>query len=102
MTGLADASATYADPHLRADVSTDDWPFLYMPRRVYPIYYLAMVALVLMLSILLVGAFSDTRGRNIPAAKPPSHGDHRKPHRAGLPLDGRESAGNSEKALDFL
>ena len=63
VTGLADASATYADPHLRADVSTDDWPFFYMPRRVYPVSYLAMVGLVLMLSILLVGAFSNAAPR---------------------------------------
>ena len=58
-TGLTDASATYGDPRLHADVSTDDWPFFYMPRRVYPVSYLAMVALVLFLSLLFVGSFSE-------------------------------------------
>ena len=56
---LTDATSTFADRHLRADVSTDDWPFFYMPRRVYPVSYLVMVALVLLLSTLLVGAFSE-------------------------------------------
>ena len=28
---------------LHADVSTDDWPFFYMPRRIYPVSYLIMV-----------------------------------------------------------
>ena len=59
--GLVDASATYADPTLRADVSTDDWPFFYMPRRIYPVSYLAMVALVMVLSLLLVVEFSGAR-----------------------------------------
>jgi hypothetical protein len=62
-TGLAEASATYANPLLRADLSTDDWPFFYMPRRVYPISYLAMVALVLVLSLALVAGFSDVHPR---------------------------------------
>jgi hypothetical protein len=57
--GLTDITSAFADPHLRADVSTDDWPFFYMPRRVYPVSYLVMVALVLLLSTLLVGAFSE-------------------------------------------
>jgi hypothetical protein len=58
-TGLTEATETYADPRLRADVSTDDWPFFYMPRRVYPVSYLVMVALIVLLSALLIGAFSD-------------------------------------------
>jgi spermidine synthase len=61
--GLTDAGAMYGNPALRADVSTDDWPFFYMPRRVYPVSYLAMVALVLFLSLLLVAGFSDGRTR---------------------------------------
>jgi hypothetical protein len=63
MTGLTDATETFADQHLRADVSTDDWPFFYMPKRVYPVSYLVMVALVILLSIFLVSAFSDSPPR---------------------------------------
>jgi Spermine/spermidine synthase domain len=47
-------SADYANPTLRADISTDDWPFFYMPARVYPVSYLVMVGLVLALSLFLI------------------------------------------------
>lgn len=55
VTGFRDYAERYANPALVADVSTDDWPFFYMPRRVYPISYLGMIALV------LVGALALTR-----------------------------------------
>jgi len=32
-----DRSAYYANLPIQANVSTDDWPFFYMPQRVYPI-----------------------------------------------------------------
>ena len=40
------------------DVATDDWPFFYMPRRVYPYSYLGLVALLLVLTILLIRNFT--------------------------------------------
>jgi len=51
--GFADKTAVYADPSLHADLSTDDWPFFYMPRRIYPVSYLIMVFEVLALSLLV-------------------------------------------------
>jgi SAM-dependent methyltransferase len=51
--GFADASGFYGDPSLQADVSTDDWPFFYMPRRIYPLSYLIMIGEVLVLTVLL-------------------------------------------------
>jgi spermidine synthase len=54
---LKDVTAQYADPSVTATVSTDDWPFFYMPQRVYPISYLIMIAQILLLSLLLVGNF---------------------------------------------
>ena len=59
--GLVDTTAFYADPSLRADVSTDDWPFFYMPRRIYPVSYLIMVFGVSMLSLLLAANFFTER-----------------------------------------
>ncbi len=50
--GFADKTVAYADPSLQADVSTDDWPFFYMPRRIYPWSYLIMIFGVLVLSSL--------------------------------------------------
>jgi hypothetical protein len=51
--GFTDQTAFYANPSLRADISTDDWPFFYMPTRVYPLSYLIMIAQILILSLLL-------------------------------------------------
>jgi hypothetical protein len=66
--GFFDRTATYANSAIRADVSTDDWPFFYMPARVYPFSYLVMVALVLALSLLLFFNFlpERTSSRNFP------------------------------------
>lgn len=35
-----DISHELADPGIRADISSDDWPYFYMPRKVYPLSYL--------------------------------------------------------------
>ncbi len=56
-TGFEDVTAYYSNPAIRADVSTDDWPFFYMPRRVYPLSYLGMLGLILILSISLTYNF---------------------------------------------
>jgi len=56
-TGFEDRTARFADPRLPADVSTDDWPFFYMPLRTYPLSYLFMIALLLFLTFFLTGNF---------------------------------------------
>jgi len=56
-TGFRDMTALYADPSLHADIATDDWPFFYMPQRVYPLSYLIMVVQVLVLSLLVAANF---------------------------------------------
>jgi hypothetical protein len=63
-TGFADVTAFYANPALRADLSTDDWPFFYMPRRVYPLSYVVVVGLILLLSLGLVRPFFRARPRS--------------------------------------
>jgi hypothetical protein len=60
-SGFEDVSSTFADPTLSADMSTDDWPFFYMPRRVYPFSYLVMAGLVVALSLLIFSRFLDGR-----------------------------------------
>jgi hypothetical protein len=62
-TGFANLTSVFADPALQADVSTDDWPFFYMARRVYPRSYLVMVGLVLVLSVALFASFIAERPR---------------------------------------
>jgi SAM-dependent methyltransferase len=72
-TGIEDATSAFAVPSVSrdmsgnmsnnapTDVSTDDWPFFYMPRRVYPVSYLVMGALVLTLSLFMFSRFLDGR-----------------------------------------
>jgi spermidine synthase len=56
-TRFSDATAHYANPELRSDISTDDWPFFYMPRRVYPTSYLILVVQILLLSFVVTRRF---------------------------------------------
>jgi spermidine synthase len=59
--GFEERTARYGNPAIRADVSTDDWPFFYMPQRVYPRSYLWGVGLVLALSLVLYARFIGRR-----------------------------------------
>jgi spermidine synthase len=67
-SGFHERSAFFGNPGLQTDVSTDDWPFLYMPQRVYPRSYLWAVGLVLALSLALYSQFIGERPRrsNLP------------------------------------
>jgi spermidine synthase len=47
----------FEDASVRAEVSTDDWPFLYMAHRAFPLSYVAMAAVVLLLSGLVTFNF---------------------------------------------
>ena len=59
--GFSEKSSFYRDSAIPVDISTDDWPFLYMPRRIYPVSYLLMVALILVLSAVLSLCFLEER-----------------------------------------
>jgi hypothetical protein len=54
---FVERTATYSNPSLEASVSTDDWPFFYMPRRVYPISYIVMILQIIVLSLLFGANF---------------------------------------------
>ncbi len=62
-TKFADHTDTYANPDIQTSISTDDWPFFYMPRRVYPISYVWIVLLILGVSVLLFCSFLGERPR---------------------------------------
>ena len=62
-TGFSDVTHKYSNPNIQADISTDDWPFFYMPQRVYPISYLWMMALILFVSLFLFWNFVGERPR---------------------------------------
>jgi hypothetical protein len=59
--GFHDISGYYANPALEADVSTDDWPFFCMPRRIYPASYLVLVFQILLLSVFVTSSFLTER-----------------------------------------
>jgi spermidine synthase len=62
--GLVDVSPTFADSSVAVDVSTDDWPFLYMPLRTYPRTYVGVVGALLLVSFALIRALLPrVRGR---------------------------------------
>ncbi|MBI5250880.1 MAG: class I SAM-dependent methyltransferase [Desulfomonile tiedjei] len=50
-SGFRDITDETDDEHLRSDISTDDWPFFYMPKRVFPISYLGILGIILFLSV---------------------------------------------------
>ena len=54
---VAERPDFYRDSTIKVDVSTDDWPFLYMPRRVYPFSYLVVLGLILLLTFMLYATF---------------------------------------------
>jgi SAM-dependent methyltransferase len=56
--GFEDATPIYGNQELRADVSTDDWPFFYMPQRIYPSSYIVMMALIAALSVAVTANFA--------------------------------------------
>ncbi len=57
----AERTAFYRDSGIKTDVSTDDWPFFYMPHRVYPVSYLVVLGLMLLLSFVLYASFFRER-----------------------------------------
>ncbi|MCD6405920.1 MAG: hypothetical protein J7M19_08840 [Planctomycetes bacterium] len=59
--GFTDVTTKYADRSIETVVSTDDWPFFYMPRRVYPVSYIGMAVLVVLLSVGLTRLFVSHR-----------------------------------------
>ena len=64
---MREATREFSDEKIRADKSTDDWPFLYMPVKRYPISYFMMVCALLAASIVYIRAFIAVSGRDFSA-----------------------------------
>ncbi len=47
-------STRFASKHASVDPSTDDWPFFYMPVRAYPVSYLIMIAVLIVVSAFFI------------------------------------------------
>jgi spermidine synthase len=59
--GFSDVTSYYGDAVLKAEPSRDDWPFFYMPRRVYPMSYVLMACQIGLMSLLLIGSLTGAR-----------------------------------------
>jgi spermidine synthase len=53
-TSMKNVAADYANYQGQVDVSTDDWPFFYMPLRQYPTSYAMIIGMLLLLSFGLI------------------------------------------------
>jgi len=61
--GYTDVGAELAAVTGDLALSTDDWPFFYMPKRVYPVSYLGMVAAVTLMTLLMTALLLPGRPR---------------------------------------
>ncbi|GAB4272695.1 MAG: hypothetical protein Kow0029_11630 [Candidatus Rifleibacteriota bacterium] len=60
-SNFVNCTQNYGDVLIKADISTDDWPYFYMPQRIYPFSYLGMIILVLIISFILFKSFSSIK-----------------------------------------
>ena len=52
---LSDITASYASmPSVTLDLPSDDWPFFYMEKKMYPVTYLLLLGLVLVIAYVMV------------------------------------------------
>lgn len=51
---LEDITSQVDDTEIKADQSTDDWPFLYMPVKKYPWTYMIIITLLLVFSVVFI------------------------------------------------
>ena len=61
---LLNLTQFFAESMLPVDLSTDDWPFFYMPQRTYLTTYLVMIGVLLVLSLTFVRSFLESDGRS--------------------------------------
>jgi SAM-dependent methyltransferase len=53
-------TSVVSDPSIAADVSTDDWPFLYMPIRIFPLTYVYLLVILVVVSAVTIWQFLPT------------------------------------------
>ena len=46
------------------DLSTDDWPFIYMPKKVYPLTYLTIITLLIFSSLIFINKIIKIKQKN--------------------------------------
>ena len=56
-SSLKEATSEFDDSRIKANKSTDGWPFFYMPIKKYPLSYLFMILILLTVSIIYIRKF---------------------------------------------
>ncbi len=59
---FVDITETMKDPLLKADQSTDNWPFFYMPVKKYPLSYILVLSGLFIVSLLLIFSLMHGEG----------------------------------------
>ncbi len=57
-------TSQFTSDKIKTEISTDDWPFFYMPRRQYPFSYLIMVLILVLLSFIVIYIFAPSGEEN--------------------------------------
>ena len=55
---------SFEESSYKVDLSTDDWPFLYMPKKIYPLTYLSIVSVLLLCSVFFINKFFKINRKN--------------------------------------
>ena len=63
-----EATDWFDDKNIVTDLSTDDWPFFYMPLRIYPTSYMLMVGILIVVSLLCVKEIVPKSGEKLSAS----------------------------------
>lgn len=50
--------------HFNIDLSTDDWPFLYMPKKIYPISYMFIISVLIISSFIFLKKITNIKSNN--------------------------------------
>lgn len=61
---FSEVGVELSDPEIGADISSDDWPYFYMPRKVYPLSYLWLWVPLLLISVALFRPALKRRNMN--------------------------------------
>ena len=64
-TSIRDITAGFKNNNIKVDLSTDNWPFFYMPERIYPFSYFFMLSLLMIVSFILLKTTVATKNSRI-------------------------------------
>jgi len=61
---LSNVTSRFSSSRQHVDVSTDNWPFFYMPVKRYPLSYMFLLLVLLVVSVVFICQYTPILGRN--------------------------------------